>query len=81
VYSVGVLLWEISKGQPPFYIGDRSYDVSLAVEIVGGLRETTVSDTPIDYVKLYTGKYLKCLKFFITFTVNNIYFLFRMLGW
>ena len=57
VYSVGVLLWEISSGRPPFHIEGEPYDASLAVQIIEGLRETTVPDTPDDYVKLYTGKY------------------------
>ena len=56
VYSVGVLLWEISSGQPPFYIEGEKYDIDLAIEISQGLRETAVSNTPDDYVKLYTGK-------------------------
>jgi len=64
VYSVGVLLWEISSGQPPFYIEDEPYDGSLAVQIIQGLRETTVHGTPVDYVKLYTGKILKIFKNF-----------------
>ncbi|POG65682.1 kinase-like domain-containing protein [Rhizophagus irregularis DAOM 181602=DAOM 197198] len=54
VYSVGVLLWEISNGKPPFYVEGESYDCSLAFQIVQGHRETTVPDTPIEYVKLYT---------------------------
>ena len=49
-----MLLWEISSGQPPF---DEPYGVSLAIQIVQGLRETIVSDTPIDYSNIYTGKY------------------------
>ena len=57
VYSVGVLLWEISNGQPPFYKEGELYDASLAIQIVQGLRETTVPGTPAGYVKLYTGKY------------------------
>ncbi|CAI2176593.1 15883_t:CDS:2, partial [Funneliformis geosporum] len=35
VYSVGVLMWEISSGRPPFYIKDEEYDISLAIEILG----------------------------------------------
>ena len=62
MYSIGVLLWEISSGQPPLYLEDEPYDVSLAVQIIQGLRETPVPDTPDDYVKLYTGKILKSLK-------------------
>ncbi|UZO04006.1 uncharacterized protein OCT59_024405 [Rhizophagus irregularis] len=54
VYSVGVLLWEISSGKPPFYVEGESYDGCLAVQIMQGHRETTVPYTPIEYVKLYT---------------------------
>jgi serine/threonine protein kinase len=57
VYSVGVLLWEISSGLPPFDADDKQYhDVSLALEILQGLRETVVPDTPDEYVKIYTSK-------------------------
>ncbi|PKY56236.1 hypothetical protein RhiirA4_476371 [Rhizophagus irregularis] len=34
VYSVGVLLWEISSGKPPFYVKGESYDCSLVFQIV-----------------------------------------------
>ncbi|GBB88065.1 hypothetical protein RclHR1_01460015 [Rhizophagus clarus] len=54
VYSVGVLLWEISSGHPPFYIEGEEYDAGLAVEVLQGLRETVVSDTPENYVTIYT---------------------------
>ena len=54
VYSVGILLWEISSGQPPF-CNEQPYDVSLAMEISQGLRETVVPNTSEDYVKIYTG--------------------------
>ena len=56
VYSIGVLLWEISSGQPPFYAEGEQYDVGLALDISQGLRETIVPDTPEDYVKVYTSK-------------------------
>ena len=55
IYSIGVLLWEISSGKSPFE--GESYDTSLAVRITRGLRETIIPDTPIDYSDLYTGKY------------------------
>ena len=55
VYSVGVLLWEISSGTRPFH--GETYDLSLMYKISQGRRETTVPDTPNDYVNLYTGKY------------------------
>ena len=56
VYSVGVLLWEISSGRKPF----KSYDAlcqkpRLILEILNGKRETPTSDTPIDYINIYTS--------------------------
>jgi serine/threonine protein kinase len=55
IYSVGVLLWEISSGKPPFYKEGEPYDVSLALKILQGLREEPIPDTPEDYIRLYTG--------------------------
>jgi serine/threonine protein kinase len=57
IYSVGVLLWEISSGKPPFYTEGEHYDVGLALEILQGLRETVIPDTPEEYVKIYTSEY------------------------
>ncbi|GET58366.1 kinase-like domain-containing protein [Rhizophagus irregularis DAOM 181602=DAOM 197198] len=54
VYSVGVLLWEISSGRPPFYTEGKKYDIGLIYEISEGLREKPVPDTSITYIKLYT---------------------------
>ncbi|RIA92723.1 kinase-like domain-containing protein, partial [Glomus cerebriforme] len=51
VYSVGVLLWEISSGQPPFC--KEQHDIGLAMEILQGYRETPIPDTPEAYVKIY----------------------------
>ena len=55
IYSIGILLWEISSGRPPFC--NEPYDVGLAMEISQGLREKPFPNTPEDYVKIYTGKY------------------------
>ena len=56
IYSVGVLLWEISSGRPPFYNEDKSYDMGLAPDILQGLSlETPIPNTPEDYIKIYTG--------------------------
>jgi serine/threonine protein kinase len=54
VYSVGVLLWEISSGQLPFY--NEKFGVGLAIKISQGQREKIVPNTPVDYSNLYTGK-------------------------
>ncbi|RGB29437.1 kinase-like domain-containing protein, partial [Rhizophagus diaphanus] len=54
IYSLGVLLWEISSGQPPFYAEGEQYDIGLALDISQGHRETVVPDTPDEYVKIYT---------------------------
>ncbi|RIA89714.1 hypothetical protein C1645_185166 [Glomus cerebriforme] len=51
VYSIGVLLWEISSGQPPFK--DELYDTCLMMQILQGYRETIVPDSPTDYSNLY----------------------------
>ncbi|POG69866.1 uncharacterized protein OCT59_023789 [Rhizophagus irregularis] len=54
IYSIGVLLWEISSGNPPFYSEGKPYDVCLAIDISQGLRETPILDTPEDYTNIYT---------------------------
>jgi serine/threonine protein kinase len=53
VYSVGMLLWEISSGKPPY---DGNDDPNLNWKIFHGLREDPVPDTPTSYVNLYIGK-------------------------
>ena len=62
VYSVGMILWEISSGNPPFYIEGESYGIDLALEISQGLKETIVPNTPTDYANLYAGKYNSLFK-------------------
>ncbi|POG59809.1 uncharacterized protein OCT59_021139 [Rhizophagus irregularis] len=52
VYSIGVLLWEISSCRPPFK--DESNQHRLLNQILQGLRETPIPNTPKDYEKLYT---------------------------
>jgi hypothetical protein len=56
VYSIGILLWEISSGHPPF--PDEPYDISLIIEILKGRRENPIPNTPKNYIKIYTGKYI-----------------------
>ncbi|CAB4415516.1 unnamed protein product [Rhizophagus irregularis] len=52
IYSVGVLFWEISSGQPPF--SAEEYDIDLALEISQGRREEPIPNTPENYIKIYT---------------------------
>ncbi|RGB27588.1 kinase-like domain-containing protein [Rhizophagus diaphanus] len=52
IYSIGILLWELSSGRTPFY--NEPHDVGLAMEILKGLREIPIPNTPIDYIKLYS---------------------------
>jgi serine/threonine protein kinase len=51
VYSLGVLMWEISSGYPPFK--DNDSIIALVVSINTGFRETTILGTPKEYEKLY----------------------------
>src|SRR5579859_7470184 len=50
IYSIGILLWEISFGQPPFINREHNYD--LAMKIVNGMRPKILSGTPLEYKKL-----------------------------
>ncbi|GBC13887.2 kinase-like domain-containing protein [Rhizophagus irregularis DAOM 181602=DAOM 197198] len=53
VYSVGVLMWQISSGYQPFASDD--YDASLVLSIIiNGRREEIIDGTPDEYSKLYT---------------------------
>jgi serine/threonine protein kinase len=62
VYSVGMLLWEISSGRQPFESFDKS--AALKVEISNGKREAPVSDTPNGYNDIY--KSIVCCNSFFT---------------
>lgn len=60
VYSVGVLLWQISSGCQPFRTG--GYNANLATAILSGQREDIIDETPLGYSELYTGnKFAQCL--------------------
>jgi len=81
VYSVGVLLWELTSNQPPFSNVDAFYQpITLMIDIFEGLREEPIPNTPDKYVNLYKGKkkstYLSIyLKFLLI-----VYFVNRMLA-
>uniref|UniRef100_U9URI3 Uncharacterized protein n=2 Tax=Rhizophagus irregularis (strain DAOM 181602 / DAOM 197198 / MUCL 43194) TaxID=747089 RepID=U9URI3_RHIID len=54
VYSIGVLMWQISSGCPPFFSGSTSYDLSLCFTIANGKREEIIDGTPVEFSDLYT---------------------------
>ncbi|KAF9107095.1 hypothetical protein BGX27_008877 [Mortierella sp. AM989] len=51
VYSLGVLLWELTSGHAAF--AKIPQDVQLAVSILNGKRETSIEGTPVMYQELY----------------------------
>src|ERR1044072_285453 len=50
IYSLGVLLWEVTSGYPPF---SNVPKYALIYKIVNGYREQPIDDTPSSYVNLY----------------------------
>src|SRR6266487_78701 len=50
IYSIAMLMWEISSGQPPFI--NYEHDYELAMKIVNGIRPKIVSGTPLEYKNL-----------------------------
>src|SRR5436189_304587 len=50
VYSIAMLMWEISSGQPPFI--NYEHDYNLAMNIINGIRPKIISGTPLEYKSL-----------------------------
>ncbi|RGB31347.1 kinase-like domain-containing protein [Rhizophagus diaphanus] len=50
IYSIAMLMWEVSSGQPPFNNYEHDYD--LAMNIVNGIRPKIVTGTPLEYKNL-----------------------------
>ena len=53
IYSIGVLMWQISSGYRPFYADDA---VTLTLGIINGKREDIINGTPAEYSNLYQSK-------------------------
>lgn len=55
IYSLGVLLWELSSGHPPFSNnGSGTFSLAqIVIEIVNGNRENPIENTPLEYQELY----------------------------
>jgi hypothetical protein len=56
VYSIGILIWQISSGYRPYYAEGVNYDISLALAILNGRREKIIGSTPIEYSNIYKSK-------------------------
>ncbi|EXX72161.1 polo kinase CDC5 [Rhizophagus irregularis DAOM 197198w] len=50
IYSISMLMWEISSGKPPF--NNYEHDYYLAMNIINGIRPRIVSGTPLEYKNL-----------------------------
>ncbi|KAF0426362.1 kinase-like protein [Gigaspora margarita] len=50
IYSLGVLLWEISSGRAPFH---NLSPLTIAIRVVNGEREKHVEGTPKEFIRLY----------------------------
>ncbi len=53
IYSIGVLMWQITSGYQPFYAEN---DIDLHLAIINGKREEIINGIPIEYSTLYQGK-------------------------
>ncbi|PKC58837.1 kinase-like protein [Rhizophagus irregularis] len=51
IYSLGVLMWELSSGCPPF--NNNEDLILLRINLICGAREVSIPDTPIEYLNLY----------------------------
>ena len=49
IYSIAILMWEISSGQPPFI---NYEDSDILMNIINGIRPKIVSGTPLEYKNL-----------------------------
>jgi hypothetical protein len=56
VYSIGVLMWQISSGCRPFSENHEYDDPYLYLAIQNGKRENVIEGTPFEYSILYKGK-------------------------
>src|SRR3954468_14199984 len=50
IYSIAMLMWEISSGQPPFI--NYEHDYNLAMNIINGIRPKIGSGIPSEYKRL-----------------------------
>jgi len=56
VYSIGVLMWQISSGYRLFVAKGTNYNIALTLDIINGKREEIIDRTPTEYSNLYQSK-------------------------
>ncbi|KAF0480855.1 glycosyltransferase family 2 protein [Gigaspora margarita] len=59
IYSLGVILWELTSGIPPFY--NLNDSIAIYQEIINDNREKIIENTPPDYANLYCKCWSSCL--------------------
>jgi serine/threonine protein kinase len=54
IYSIGILMWEISSGKSPFVDYENNYEneYDLTMKIIRGMRPKVVPETPLKYEEL-----------------------------
>ncbi|GBB96918.1 hypothetical protein RclHR1_02870016 [Rhizophagus clarus] len=50
IYSIAILMWEISSGQPPFI--NYEHENEIVMNIINGIRPKIVAGTPLEYKNL-----------------------------
>ncbi|PKC14591.1 kinase-like protein [Rhizophagus irregularis] len=68
VYSIGVLLWQISSGYKPFR--EVNYDARLILSILNGRRENIIDGTPFKYSNIYRDVF-SALTSIVSCELNN----------
>ncbi|PKC57047.1 kinase-like protein [Rhizophagus irregularis] len=61
IYSIAMLMWEISSGQPPFM--NYEHDCNLAINIINGMRPKIISEIPSEYKKEQEAFYTSSKKY------------------
>ncbi|CAG8572868.1 5827_t:CDS:2 [Cetraspora pellucida] len=50
IYALGIIMWELSSGEPAFF--DQKHDICLQLAICGGFRPKTIKGTSEQYAEL-----------------------------
>ncbi|GBC07522.1 hypothetical protein RclHR1_07500007 [Rhizophagus clarus] len=50
IYSIAILMWEISSGHPPFL--NYEHENEIVMNIINGIRPKIVPGTPLEYINL-----------------------------